>query len=71
MFSSAPLVNPSSTVPRLQLLNESTDLNITKGFSVHLLQLQTIILCVCNISKVPLNTLKADRLEDVIPLYED
>lgn len=33
MFGSAPLVNPSSVVPRLHLLNESTDLNNTKGFS--------------------------------------
>lgn len=60
MFGSVPLVNPSSILPRLHLLNESTDLNITKRFSVLLLQLQTIILCACNISKVPFNMLKPE-----------
>lgn len=68
MFGLAPLVNPSSVIPRLHLRNESTDLNITLTiynykplFYVHMVYLKYLLTCWKQIL----------RLKDVALLYED
>lgn len=56
MFGLAPLVNPSSVVPRLHLRNESTDLNIT----LTIYNYKPLFYVHFGVSQVSTNMLKTD-----------
>jgi len=72
MFALSPLVNSCFIIPRLHLLNESTDLNITKGFSVLFLQLQTIFdVHVLYLKYFLTCCIQRFRLKDVVLFYKD